>query len=987
MGQCAAMTATVRRAPVGRSGALVGLAALAVVAAVAAAAPVGAGPDAAAPSAEAVTRPAGSLRVLATDPSAYPEVVVTVAAPSPASEAGRATPVRAFAVDGTGATIPVTVEAAGASDVVLLLDTSGEPDEAMLRSLRAAAVEFVLSTMPGVRTAVMTAGEGPEVLSPLSADVTSVMAGLSGLPTPGPPGLGDDLAAAAAELAAEDRSTSTIVVLSPRAGPPVDAELERLVAEAVAPGLPVYVVHPRGGGGVATTAPVRFVDAGPLGLVPAMAQVARDLDRHYVLRFRAGAAVEPVDLRLVEGGRIYRTSVGLAPAVSRVVAAVGAMAGEPLRARGLLTALLGLTVVASAGWQMRRSRPAALARAPAMFSYAPVPAVAVPGGAPPVGTGAPVGAAPVTVTWPSYVSADSAPTGYAVRRSPWVALSFVLLLVGAGLAVVPALDASRAWYAEVLASVVGATAGSLDGPGATLSFRPFLALFFVLLGLFSVGPLAQRLAVVATGWALFLSLVLVGDILMASAPSVLPPPLSPGGGVLPGLVGIGVLVATVFLHYELPPTVQVERELPSDRRRLATLGRTVLLALGLAVAYSALRAALFPDLHVRFLGSLSSGIVVFLLAVYAGLAVVAARDRKDRPGQQFDISVAFLVPAHNEATGIGGCLDAIDAAAARYFARCKVYVVDNASTDGTADVARAALERCRHLVGEVFHCPQPGKGYALNFGLARIGEEVVIRVDADTLVEPRILTALVPWFGNPRVGGVSGLPLPNPTRLRWLYPLRVIEVLYGVAFLRVAQTGADAVMVMPGLVASYRTRVLRQLGGFGQGFNGEDADITFRIGRAGYRVVTDPRVRVRTEVPQSLAQLREQRQRWARGLFHMAARNMSGIRHGQGVRSVVLLPWSLFNAGRRVLMVPVLLTAGAVELVEPEVFDLRELSMVVGFLVGVQLLVIAGLLVWSRHPRALLYLPGYVVFRMFRAYIAFETVLTLQLRPGRRSPA
>lgn len=967
-------------------------AALAVVAAVAAAAPAGAGPGAAAPADAAgtpVEAPAGSLPVVATDRSAYPEMLVTVAAPAPAPASAPASdgppPVRAFAVDADGVTRPVTVEAAGTSDVVLLLDTSGGPDDATLRALRAAAVEFVLSTAPGVRTAVLTVGRRPEVVSPLSDDVMSVMAGLSGLPAPGPPGLGDDLAAAAAELGAVGPSTSAIVVLSPRAGPTVGAELERLVAEVIGPGLPVYVVHPRRAAAVPTTASVRFVDTAPLGLAATMAQVARDLAGHYVLRFRASGGGGPVDLRLVEGGRTYRASVLAAPTGGRVVAAVGALGGKPLRARGLLTAMLGLTVVAVAGWQMRRHRPAALAGpAPATLSYAPGPTVVVPGGPPGPRTRAPADLARGAGTRPSDVTADSAPRGPAVQRSPWVALSFLVLLVGTGVAAVPVLDAVRTWYAALLASVVGAPSGSLDGRGATLSFRPVLVVFFVLLGLFSLGPLAQRLAVVATGLALFLPLVLVGDILLASAPGALPPPLSPGGGVGPALVGAGVLVATVFLHYELPPAVDVEREVPADRRRLAAVALVALLALGLAVACSALWSALLPDVDVGFPWSLGSGTVVFLLALAGGLAVVAARDRRERPGQQFDISVAFLVPAHDEATGIGACLGAIDAAAARYLARCRVYVVDNASTDGTADAARAALERCPHLAGEVLHCAQLGKGYALNCGLARIEEDVVVRVDAGTLLERRFLTALVPWFGDPRVGGVSGPALPGPARLRWLHPLRTIEVLYGVAFLRLAQTGAGAVMGMPGLVASYRTRVLRRLGGFGQGFDGEDADVAFRIGRAGYRVVTDPAVRARTELPQSWAELRDQRQRWARALFHVGGRNVPAIRRGQGLPSVALLPLSLGNAGRRALTVPVLLAVGAVGLVAPTVFDLRGLAIVVGGLVGLQLLVVAALLVGSGHPRALLYLPGYVVFRTLRAYIAFEALLTLRLRPGRR---
>ena len=37
----------------------------------------------------------------------------------------------------------------------------------------------------------------------------------------------------------------------------------------------------------------------------------------------------------------------------------------------------------------------------------------------------------------------------------------------------------------------------------------------------------------------------------------------------------------------------------------------------------------------------------------------------------------------------------------------------------------------------------------------------------------------------------------------------------------------------PGLVAAYRRSAIVRLGGFGEGFNGEDADASMRIGRLG----------------------------------------------------------------------------------------------------------------------------------------------------------
>ena len=444
-----------------------------------------------------------------------------------------------------------------------------------------------------------------------------------------------------------------------------------------------------------------------------------------------------------------------------------------------------------------------------------------------------------------------------------------------------------------------------------------------------------------------------------------------------------VIITTVFMRYLLPDGVRVMARRRRSRTFLLVFLGCVGLAAATAVGFGLVRDEYLDGMHIRFIGGLDSSIVIFLLTLIILLYVASATFEHKKPAGGARLSVAFLIPAYNEGRSLADCIHAIDAATARHFEGCKLYVVDNASTDDTAQVAREAIAACTAVEGEVLICRTPGKARALNMGLARVTEDVVIRIDADTIVSPELLATVMPWFWDESVGGVSGLPMPNKDTPRWLYPLRVAEVYYGVAFLRVAQGAADAVMVMPGMIAAYRRDLVEELGGFAEGINGEDADITMRIGRLGYRIVTDLDVRVLTEVPETIAHLREQRQRWARGLFHMAGRNMSTIWMRQGLRGLWVLPWSIFNASRRTLMIPILASALVVELIDPNVFALREISVVAGFLVGLQLVVISLLLLAYRQFAAVPFVPVFLLFRMFRAYTAFETLLTLRLKPAR----
>jgi cellulose synthase/poly-beta-1,6-N-acetylglucosamine synthase-like glycosyltransferase len=593
------------------------------------------------------------------------------------------------------------------------------------------------------------------------------------------------------------------------------------------------------------------------------------------------------------------------------------------------------------------------------------------------------GSPPVVVAPPHWWSADTAPEAFAVRRPLWVAPSFLLLFAGLSAAIVPLLSSMTEWYAEALAVVTGKQRWELLAQGGSLSFRPFLALLILLLSLFAVGSWALRVKLLLFAWTLYAATILLVDATLVRYHDQWTPwPFAPVGGIVAGLTGLLVIIVTVFARYLLPTGIRVLPRRRRSRLFLWVFLASIVLAIAITVGFSWAREEFFDGLHIRFIGGLDSNLVIFLLALVIMLFAASATVEHGRPTQGPRLSVAFLIPAHNEARDLHECIRAIDVAAAGYPGGCTLYVVDNNSSDDTVEVAREALARCHNVKGRVLLCPTPGKAHALNLGLSRISEDIVIRIDADTIVGPSMLDAVVPWFWDESVGGVSGLPLPREATPRWLYPLRIAEVYYGVAFLRVAQGAADAIMVMPGMIAAYRRRLVEELGGIAEGINGEDADITMRIGRLGYRIVTDLDVRVQTEVPETIAHLREQRQRWARGLFHMAGRNMSTIWMRQGLRGVWILPWSIFNASRRSMMIPILVCAVVVEFLDPTVFALREISVVAGFLVGLQLVVVSVLLLANRQFAAIPFVPAYLLFRMFRAYTAFETLLTLRLKPA-----
>ena len=167
---------------------------------------------------------------------------------------------------------------------------------------------------------------------------------------------------------------------------------------------------------------------------------------------------------------------------------------------------------------------------------------------------------------------------------------------------------------------------------------------------------------------------------------------------------------------------------------------------------------------------------------------------------------------------------------------------------------------CKSAQGRVINVPKPGKSNALNAGLEATQTEFLVRVDADTLVGEDNLSRAMPYFSDPAVGVVGGVPIPPGGAL--FDRARLLEVIVKHGFYSVAMGAVNGVVGIPGMFVVYRTEHPKYLGGFVEGMNGEDTDISLRIGELGYHSVVDPKLRYVSEVPASYLHMREQRMRW-----------------------------------------------------------------------------------------------------------------------------
>jgi cellulose synthase/poly-beta-1,6-N-acetylglucosamine synthase-like glycosyltransferase len=112
--------------------------------------------------------------------------------------------------------------------------------------------------------------------------------------------------------------------------------------------------------------------------------------------------------------------------------------------------------------------------------------------------------------------------------------------------------------------------------------------------------------------------------------------------------------------------------------------------------------------------------------------------------------VSIIIPFHNEESWVARKLD--NTLSLDYpRERTEIIAISDGSTDRTAEI----MERYRDQVRIVAYMRRQGKPTALNRGVALAKGEILVFTDANVVLDPKALRALVCRYADPSVGGVS----------------------------------------------------------------------------------------------------------------------------------------------------------------------------------------------------------------------------------------
>ncbi|AWB92334.1 glycosyltransferase family 2 protein [Aeromicrobium chenweiae] len=579
-----------------------------------------------------------------------------------------------------------------------------------------------------------------------------------------------------------------------------------------------------------------------------------------------------------------------------------------------------------------------------------------------------------------YRSVDSAPVEFSLDRPASVVNGFFVSFVALGLLVLLAVtllarEGPLGDHRDVV--VFGAS-----GDETLIPVRLFLVVFFVVFSL-HLGTNAWRRALVLAELCAGLIVIslavdtvalLIRRLWSVDVPTVDQQAVS-------AVLALALFPVVILRNAQLPDPVTTPAtgvtSVSAWLRFLAPMVAAIVLARVIATQAEPVVTWLRD---VALLGGVGPGVFLVqqLFVLLAGAIGVVRIGMSRR--SVFAPPVAVIVPAHNEAHGIARTIAALDRAAGAYRGSVRLYVVENVSSDDTAAVAQNAIDASGNLGGTLLSCRTPGKAPALNYGLGHVEEPFVVRIDADAVIGENCLRDTMRHFADDRVGAVGGMPLPAHTGT-FIDRVRYVEVLVRHGFHQVSRTGYDGIVGVPGMFTAIRRSALVQAGPIAQGINGEDTDICMRLSSLGYRCLVDPAAQYRTETPDSWAQLREQRLRWFRSTYHVAARQRHVLLHGVSMASAVVLPLGLVNSARRAMLAPVLVFALLVLGVFSPTFHGLHWQPVLAVVIGLPALVAIVVSFLLRRPRAVLYVPEYLAFRLVRSYFTLEALLSLRFLP------
>jgi GT2 family glycosyltransferase len=264
----------------------------------------------------------------------------------------------------------------------------------------------------------------------------------------------------------------------------------------------------------------------------------------------------------------------------------------------------------------------------------------------------------------------------------------------------------------------------------------------------------------------------------------------------------------------------------------------------------------------------------------AGAQILSEKIRQDLAGPTDTPPLPpldIVICTHNRADSLSRTLESLRRAGVMDSdENIRVVIVDNAPADDSTARLVAGFPKVAYILE-----PKPGLDFARNRAVREASGELIAFLDDDVTVDRGWLEGLRDaWRTNPDAAAFTGpvVPMELNTRAQILFEQmggfgsNFQRVRFGAALPNLPTYPCGAGMFGAGCNMAFSRRVLLRLGGFDDALDtgaplpgGGDLDMFYRVVRAGYSLVREPRLVVYHQHRREYAQLRHQMWTWGLG--------------------------------------------------------------------------------------------------------------------------
>jgi len=255
--------------------------------------------------------------------------------------------------------------------------------------------------------------------------------------------------------------------------------------------------------------------------------------------------------------------------------------------------------------------------------------------------------------------------------------------------------------------------------------------------------------------------------------------------------------------------------------------------------------------------------------LFVPMAVLSKYKEDVQPEVKSYPKITIIIPAYNEEKVIANTIEGL---LETKYPKKEIIFVDDGSTDRTLQIASQYKNKIK-----VLHKENGGKATAINYGVVYSTGEIIVIVDADTIIGRQSLKEIVKGFEvNEHVAAVAGnIKVRNRTNL--ITKCQALEYITGIQIVRRAFDLFGSITIVPGALGAFRKSFLKEAGAYGKETIVEDFDQTIKLLKAGLITQGSTKATAYTEAPNTLRDFAAQRKRWYRGNIQVLKRHSDAL--------------------------------------------------------------------------------------------------------------